>query len=276
MSAVGYCTLEDVRRALRKANLPGDIDQDNRIAIDAIVAETEPVEKSLKRHWYAPAGAGILNEADQIDIPTETRSRDDEYDIPTRSFLTTGSDDRSSYYPPTWVDYDPDDDPEPDYADMDGLSPKTVQGDYAAIELDRRDADAIEALHVRTTDGTYEDWVASDDYTEGSWPPSGEDYYLRVNNGGWSRLYLDVTNLLKTGKSDEYVLDSWANAVYLEWSYGHEGIPRNVRRAVALRAGAELVEDAVIEIPQNATVYNVETKAEKMREKADELLEVYR
>jgi len=156
---------------------------------------------------------------------------------------------------------------------MDGLAPKRVQGDYAAIELDSRDADAVEALHVRTADGTFEDWAASSDYTEGSWPPSGEDYYVRVNNGGWSRLYIDTSNLLVDG---EYVLDSWANAVYLEWSYGHEGIPRNVRRAVALRAGAELAEDAVIEIPQNATVYNIESKAEQMREKADELLEVYR
>ena len=55
-----------------------------------------------------------------------------------------------------------------------------------------------------------------------------------------------------------------------------EGVPRTVRRAVALRAGAELAEEAVIEIPSNTTLYNVETKADAMREKADELLEVYR
>ncbi len=245
----GYCTLEDVRRALRKANLPGDVSQDKQIAVDAIVAETEPLEKSLKRHWYAPTGADILNEATEIDIPTGPKTRDDEYSIPTSSAFVV---------------------------DDKGPAPKTSQRDYAKIDLDRRDAEAIEALHVRTENGTYEDWAASSDYTEGSWPPSGEDYYLRVNNGGWSRLYLDVTNFLEEDEDDEYVLDSWANAVYCEFSYGHEGIPRNVRRAVALRAGAELVEEAVIEIPQNATVYNIQTKADEMREKADELLEVYR
>ena len=244
----GYCTLEDLRRALRKANLPGDVSQDERIAIDAITSETEPVEKSLKRHWYATTGDQILDEATAIDIPTKAKSRDDEEDIPTASAFV--------------VD--------------DGPAPKTSQGDYAKVELDRRDAESVAALHVRQEDGTYVDWVASADYSEGSWPPSGEDYYLRVNNGGWSRLYLDVTNFLEPEEDDEYVLDSWANAVYCEFSYGHEGIPRNVRRAVALRAGAELAEEASISIPENTTLYNVETKADEMREKADELLEVYR
>jgi len=248
MSEVGYCTLDDVRRALRKAGLPGDVQQDERIAVDAITAETEPLEKSLKRHWYASTGDDILGEATAIDIPTAPKTRDDEHDIPTGAAQIVG---------------------EP-------ATPKTSQGDYAKLELARRDADAVGALHVRTSDGTYEDWVASDDYTEGSWPPSGEDYYLRVNNGGWSRLYLDTTNFLVEGEDDEYVLDSWANAVYLKFDYGHEGIPRNVRRAVALRAGAELVEEAVVQIPENATVYNVETKADEMRSKADDLLEVYR
>jgi len=275
MSAVGYCTLEDLRRALREASLPGDVDQDQRLAVDAITAETEWMEKTFKRHWYAPTGADILDEATAIDIPTSPKTRDDEEDIPTRAFLTTGTDDRSSYYPPAWVDYDPDEGAEPDCAEMDGLEPQTVQGDYAKIPLARRDGEAIDALYVRTADGTFEDWAGSADYSEGSWPPTGEDYYLRVNNGGWSRLYIDTMNLLKDGEDNEYVLDSFTNAVYVEWSYGYEGIPRNVRRAVALRAGAEFAEEATIQIPNNATVYNVETKADRMREKADELLEVY-
>ena len=277
MSSVGYCTLEDLRRALREADLPGDISQDKSIAIDAITAQTEPLEKELKRHWYAPDGAAILSEASEITIPTSTKSRDDEEDIPTRAFLTTGTDDRSSYYPPAWVDYDPDDDDEPDYADMDGLSPKTVQGDFAAIGLARRDADAVSALHVRQDDGTFVDWAASSDYTEGTWPPSGDaDFFLRVNNDGWSRLYIDTTNLLKDGEDDEYVLDSFANAVYLEWAYGHEGIPRNVRRAVALRAGSYFVDEAAMQIPDNSRIRSVESKAEQMERKADELLEVYK
>jgi hypothetical protein len=250
MANMGYCTLEDLRRALREAQLPGDIQQDTQIAVDAITAQTEWLEKTLKRHWYAPTEASILDEATEIDIPTGPKTRDDEEDIPTSSAVIIEDDS--------------------------GPSPKTSQGDYAKIGLARRDAEAIEALHVRTADGTYEDWAASSDYTEGPWPPSGEDYYLRVNSGGWSRLYLDSTNLLVDGEDDEYVLDSFATAVYVEFSYGHEGIPRNVRRAVAFRAASDFVDEAAVQIPENARVRSVESLADQMERKADELLEVYK
>ncbi|WP_229373342.1 hypothetical protein [Halobacterium sp. GSL-19] len=245
---MGYCTLEDVRRALREADLPGDVSQDKRIAVDAVTSQTEPLRKSLKRHWYAQEGARILDEASEITIPTSPKTRDDEYDIPTSAAWTV---------------------------DDGGPMPKTSQGSYAKIDLARRDAEAVSALHVRTEDGTYEDWAASADYTAGSWPPSGADYYLRVNNGGWSRLYLDTTNLLKDGEDDEYVLDSFANSIYLEWSHGHEGIPENVRRAVAFRAAADLTERPSFSIPDNSQVYGAESKAEDLREQADELLKVY-
>ena len=244
--STGYCTLEDLRRALQEADLPGDIQQDKQLAVDAITAQTEWLEKTLKRHWYEPSG---INEATEIDIPTSPKSRDDEYDIPTSSAVVV---------------------------DDDGPAPKTSQGTYAKIELARRDAGSISALHVRQGDGTFEDWAATSDYSEGSWPPSGEDYYLRVNNGGWSRLYLDTENFLEADEDDEYVLDSFANAVYLEWSYGHEGIPQTVRRAVAFRAASDFVEDAAMQIPDNAKVYNVETLADQFERKAEELLEVYR
>ncbi|WP_049979365.1 hypothetical protein [Halolamina rubra] len=245
----GYCTLEDLRIALQEAELPGDLSQDKQLAVRAIAAQTEPLEKELKRHWYAPSGADILDEATDIDIPTGPKTRDDEEDIPTGSAFLV---------------------------DDEGPKPKTSQGDYAKITLARRDAESIEALHVRQADGTYEDWAASSDYSEGSWPPSGEDFYLRVNNGGWSRVYLDTTNLLEEDEDDEYVLDSFANAVYLEWSYGHEGIPDNVRRAVALRAAAMFVDEAAIQIPDNVRVSSVDALADKFETRADELLEVYR
>ena len=248
----GYCTFEDLRSALAEENLPPEIQQDERLAVDAITSQTEWLEKTLKRHWYAPTGASIIDEASStpIDIPTEPKTRDDEYSIPTSSAIVV---------------------------DDDGPAPKTSQGDYAKIDLARRDGENITALHVRTEDGTYEDWAASADYSEGSWPPGGDvDYYLRVNNGGWTRLYVDVTNFLKPEEDDEYVLDSWANAVYLEWSYGHEGIPRTIRRAVAFRAASDFVEDAAMQIPENAKVRSVEALADKFERKAEELLEVYR
>jgi hypothetical protein len=241
---MGYCTLADVRRALQEKDLPGDISQDNQIAVDAITAQTEWLEKTLHRHWYEPGGIG---EADVIDIPTGPKTRDDEYDIPTSTAFVVG---------------------EP-------VMPKTSQGDYAMIELDRRDAESVSKLLVRTADGSFEDWTT--EYTGGSWPDAlGEDYYLRVNNGGVSRLYLDTTNLLKSGEGNEYVLDSYANAVYLEFSYGHEGIPQTIRRAVAFRAASDFVDEAAVQIPDNVRVRSVESLADQFERKAEELLEIYR
>jgi hypothetical protein len=242
----GYCTLEDLRRALREAELPGDLSQDTQIAVDAITAQTEPLEKSLKRHWYEPTG---ISEATAITIPTGTQSRDDEEDIPTGGAFVVG---------------------EP-------AMPKTYQGSYTRIELARRDVDTIAELLVRTADGSYEDWVASNEYSGGPWPSAlGQDYYLRINNGGWSHLYLETDNLLVDGEDDEYVLDSFANSVYVSYSYGHEGIPKTVRRAVAFKAASDFVQEAAVDIPDNARVYNVESLAEEFERKADELLEEYR
>jgi len=242
----GYCTLEDVRRALREAEFPGDIQQDQRIAVDAIAAQTEWLEKTLKRHWYAPTGADILDDASAIDIPTSAKSRDDEEDIPTGGAVLAGE----------------------------AATLKTSQGSYTAITLARRDAESVSELLVRTDDGSFEDWTQ--EYSGGSWPDAvGDAYYLRVNNGGWSYLYLDTENLLEEGEDDEYVLDSFANAVYVTYSYGHEGIPRNVRRAVAFRAASDFVEKAAVQIPENARVSSVEALADKFERKAEELLEVY-
>jgi hypothetical protein len=122
MANTGYCTLEDLRRALREASLPGDISQDKQLAVDAITAQTEWLEKKLKRHWYEPGG---IDEATEIDIPTEPKSRDDEYDIPTASAFVV---------------------------DDDGPAPKTSQGSYAKIRLARRQGAGIlpsqEASHL--------------------------------------------------------------------------------------------------------------------------------
>ena len=245
----GYCTLEDVRRALRQSDLPGDLSQDKQIAVDAVVAQTEELGKNLKRHWYAETGAAILDEATTVDIPTGPKSRDDEESIPTGGAFLAG----------------------------DAPEPKTWQGSYTRLDLDRRDAESVEELLVRDRDGGYTDWVTDTDYSGGTWPDAlGEDYVLRVNNGGYSVLYLDTENFLKEDEDDEYYLESFANAVYVTFSFGHSGIPQTFRRAVALRAAAEFTEEASVEIPENETVYGVETKADKMRDRAEELLEVYR
>ena len=278
MAPIGYCTLDDLRRALRKKNLPGDVSQEKQIALDAIYAETEPLEKRLKRHWYEP---NDISGANEVDIATTVNNRDDEHDLSTTGGTVHGASEDDRYRYRKNSDALLESGPRHERRRRDRRDPKQelrlafgeLQDDsvpaYTRIRLDRRDVQAINTLNVVNADGGFDDWVASNDYSGGVGNSHrGEDYWIRVNNGGWSELYLDVHAM-----DDD--LASLANAVYVDIDYGHEGIPRNVRRAVALRAGAELVEEAVIEIPNNATIYNVDTKAEAMREKADELLEVY-
>lgn len=247
--ATGYCTVPDVRRALQETEFSGALAQaNNQTVVDAITSQTEWLEKTTKRHWYEPSG---IDEDDHNLIPTGVKDRDDEEDIPTSAAFIAGED----------------------------PAPKTTQGSYAEIQLDRRDAESISQLLVRTGDGSFEDWVASNDYQGGTWPDAlGDDYYLRVNNGGWTSLYLDTANLLVDGEDDEYVLDSFANAVYVTYSYGHEGIPTNVRRAVAMRAAAQLLasdDEANLGIPETANLQTVETKVSALERQAEELLEVY-
>ncbi|GGO01805.1 hypothetical protein [Haloarcula pellucida] len=285
--ATGYCTTEDLRRALRKASLPGDVTQDTRIAADAIVSRTEWLEKTYDRHWYAPTGAAILDEASNVDIPTSTNTRDDEEDIPTHGGMVHGASENERYryrqnsdallesgprYERRRKHYqDPKEEIRIAFGRPESLEPPvddTVPA-YTRITLARKDAKAVNSLSVVNAEGAFDDWVASNDYDGGVGNTHrGEDYWVRVNNGGVSELYLDVHAM-----DDD--IPSFSDAVYVDFDYGHEGIPRTVRRAVANWAAADLVEEAVIEIPQNATVYNVETKADELERKAEELMEVY-
>lgn len=274
--ANGWCTLEDVRRALRKASLPGDVGQENQIAIDKIEAQTEPLEKVLNRHWYAESGDQILTEASSVTIPQSPLTRDDEHslpthggyvvgangDDPTRATATTGTVFASPPSGPAPKDEirvatgDPDDDTTPT---------------YTRLQLNRKDVDAVNSLHIANADGSYDDWVASNDYDGGVGFSShvGDDFYARVNNGGVSELYINIHSL-------DDGLFTLSNAVVVDFDYGHAGIPQNVRQGVANLAAAELVEEAVIEIPQNTTLYDIETKAEELRTTAyDQYLSVY-
>ncbi|OYR57713.1 hypothetical protein, partial [Halorubrum halodurans] len=202
---VGYCTVTDVRHALQETDFSGALGEGNNdVVVKAIASQTETLEKEFKRHWYEPDG---VDDDPQGLIPTEPKTRDDEEDIPTGGAHLVG---------------------EP-------VTPKTYQQGYTKIRLARRDAESVTQLLVATGDG-YDDWVASDEYDGGSFPDAlGDDYYLRVNNGGWSELYLKAEHFLD--EDGEPVVESFANAAYVFFEYGHEGIPDNVRRAVAMRAG---------------------------------------
>ncbi|WP_135830641.1 hypothetical protein [Halorussus halobius] len=279
--ATGYCTLEDVRRALRQASLPGDLSQDEQLAVDAIAAETEPLEKDLKQHYYEPDG---LDDADAIDIPTGPKTREDEHDLPTHGGMVHGASERDRYQyrknSDALLESDPRTgrqrreqrrEPKREIRISIGEYQDGYRDDrpaYTRITLDRRNVEAVNRLLVINSDGGYDDWTDGKEGGVGL-THRGADYWVRRNNGGVSELYLDVHAL-----DDD--IASLSNACYVEFSFGHEGIPRAVRRAVALRAGAEFAEEATIQIPDNATVYNVETKADRMREKASELLDEYR
>ena len=288
--ATGYCTTEDLRRALRSKNLPGDVAQDPKIAIDAIAGQTEWLEKRTDRHWYVPGGipgdtAGLF--------PTTANTRDDEHDIPTHAGFVHGDSEHDHHRlrenSDALLEAGPRYDrhrrhdthrkqeiriatgaPNALYPPIDETVPA-----YTRITFDRRYVTALNELSVINESGGYDDWVASSDYSGGVGNQyRGDDYWVRVNNSGVTELYLNVHAM-----DDD--IASFSNAVYVDIDYGYEASDgddtkiRNIRRAVALRAGAALAEEATIQIPENATLYNVETKAEEMRDRAAELLEPY-
>lgn len=267
----GHCTLEDVRRALREKDLPGDVSQDNDIAVDAIVSQTRWLEKTYSRHYYAEAGDNILNEASTITIPQSPKTRDDEHDIPSRAGEVIGAADPTGVSPESRTVFSTGPST-PAIKERIRLSTGDLDDDtiptYTRIRLERKDIDALNELHVVNEDGGYDDWVADSNYTGGVGTANrGDDYWARVNSGGVSELYLDVHSL-----DDD--IASLSNAVYVDYDFGRSGIPRNVRRAVAFRAAADLAEEAAVSIPENTTLYGVETKAEELRSQAEELLGV--
>jgi len=262
----GYCTIPDIRRALRSRNLPGDVEQDMDIAIDAIAAQTRTLEKELGRHYYEPGG---ISEDNEGLIPTAVNSRDDEHDLPSQGAAVFGATapNRVSPESRTVFSTGPSDDIKQRIRLATGDLDDDTTPTYARIRLARRNADAVNTLNVLTDNGGYDDWVASNDFSGGVGTSNrGDDYWVRINSGGVSDLYIDVHSI-----DDD--IPTLSNAIYIDFDHGRDGIPRNVRRAVAFRAAADLAEEAVIDIPQQATIYSIETKAEEMREQADRLLE---
>jgi len=265
----GYCTLDDVRRALRTAKLPGDIQQEQGIAIDAIAGQTEFIQKRYDHHWYEPDG---LDEDSVGLIPTSTEARDDEYDIYSHGATVMPSGKQSGETTSATGTVFSSGHQQSELKQRIRLSSGRLDDStvptYTRLTLARKDVQEITSLSVINADGRYDDWAADPAYSGGvGTPHRGEDYWVRVDSGV-SKLYLNVHSM-------DDGLPSLSNAVYAGIRYGHEGIPRTVRRAVAFRAAADLVEEAVVEIPQNATIYNVETKAEELRSQAEELLGEY-
>ncbi|SIS00342.1 hypothetical protein SAMN05421858_5118 [Haladaptatus litoreus] len=279
--ATGYCTHDDVRRALREASLPGDAQQDPQILTDAIVSQTEWFDETYGYHWYESGG---LAEDDEGIIPTGPNTRDDEEDIPTHGGFVHGASEFDRYRYRRNSDALLESGPLHDrrrrhdrhkkeeirlsFGDLHYPTDDSVPA-YCRITLARAYVDSLNQLLVVNEDGGFDDWVASDDYEGGvGIEHRGKDYWVRINSLGVSDMYLNVHSM-----DDD--LASFSDAVYVDFDFGKEGIPHNVRRAIANRAGSDMVEEAAIQIPDNSRLSNIDTKAEVMREKADELLEIY-
>lgn len=239
MTEIGYCTVDDVRRALQEKDLDGALaDASNQAVLDAITSQAEWLQETTNRHWYEPGG---LPEDSHGVIATDPLTHTaDEQDIPMSAILTAD----------------------------DTISPSTRIGSYTPVELFRRDVQTLTELLVLNDAGGFDDWVGDTAYTEGR----GEDYFLQVDDAdGWTTLYLDTDSL------DDDDLTDYRNAVVASYEYGIQGVSSTVRRAVALRAGAQLVldDDTEIGIPDAGQLVSLESKAQAMERQAEELLEIH-
>lgn len=238
MPDVGYCTSEDVASAMNEK----DIDNFTEPAkvTDAILGQTEWLQESTDRHWFT-------TETSPPDpLPTAPRTHaEDVLTVP------------ASPHPAPSQQYR--------HPDVGGLRyPRPVAGNYAAVDLGRRDVSEITELLVLDATGSPTDWTV--EKTEGR----GEDYYLQVDDShGVSTLYLSTTSLPAR--------QNWAEAVIASYEYGIEGVSDTVRRAVALRASAQLMldDDTDVAIPNDGQLISIETKADKMRREARDLLSIH-
>lgn len=246
--ATGYCSVEDVTHALQdrlEGSQPSPAD-----AVAAIAGESEWLRKQTKRHWYAPDYSGGGGSTATVDPPTAPITADAETcDIPETPHAPHGQimhDEERRY-------------------------PKTQRGYHARVTLDRRHADSLDELLVREG-SEYTDWVASSEKTAGR----GNDYYLETDpHTGRSVVWIDARTLVPA-------LD-YAGAVVATYTYGETGddsteIPDTISRAVALRAGAELVvpQDSNVQIPDSGNLTDVKTKADELRAEANRLLEPFK
>lgn len=280
----GYCTVDDVRRALQETVSKFDSgawgESSHQVVVDAITAQTEWLEKKTDRHWYAPNG---ITEDDEGLIATAPVTRDDEHDISTHAGFVHGASERDRRrlransdalleagprYERRRKHYrDPKQEIRLAFGD---LHDETIPA-YTRITFDRRYVQALNELHVVNENGAFDDWVADSAYDGGVGNTHrGKDYWVRINNSGVSELYLNVHSM-----DDD--IPSFSNAVYVDLDHGHEGLPQTIRRAVAFRAGAELLMDdrANLGIPADSQLVSTESKKQAMENKAEELLEVY-
>jgi len=239
--ATGYCTVEDVRRALRKNDLPGDATQDRDIVIDAIKGTTQWLQKTTDCHFYE--SGGISEDSDNL-VPTAVKSRGPEaHDIPST--------------------------PHPGHTVMrrsgNNRYAHKTHGPYCRVgPLEKRDADELTKLEIRDNAGDFTDWVADSGYS------AGDDYELFVEPGSApSRSYINIRATALPA------MELYNDAVRASYDYGENELPGTVRRAVAFKAAGELADDPAFDIPDTVQVQSVESLTDMFDRKAEEKLEPY-
>lgn len=257
----GYCTTDDVRRVFQDTQFSGVLGDNSRQAVvDAIAGQSQWLRKATNKHWYVSGG---VDEDDADLIPTSVRTRSDEYDLPTHGGYVAGAYDDSAgtWTATTGTVFDSrTSGPKPKhqvrlaFGDLDDSAIPA----YIRVRLTRKNVDALNELHVVNADGGFDDWVSSNDYAGGVGASNrGDDYWVQVNSGGVSELYIDAHAM------DDDVA-SFSNAVYVDIDYGDSDLPRGIRQAVAQLAAADLVQDDEfrVAIPDQGQLMSLESKAQ--------------
>lgn len=244
MTEIGYCTVPDVRRALQETGFSGALEADNnQTVVDAIASQSKWLQSTTDCHFYVEGGIG---EDDRGLIPTSASQRGpEEGDIPSTphsQHSTMFSSGRARY-------------------------PLKTHGPYCRVPLDKNDATAVTSLEIRDASGAFTDWVADDSKEEGT------DYRLYAEPGSApSPSYVDLH------ASSLPRLNHYDGAVRVSYEYGYDELPAAIRRATAMKAGAQLLapdDEANLSIPESANLQSVETKVQALERQAEELLEPY-
>lgn len=254
MNEVAYCEVEDVKNALQDKMRGSDPSVTQATA--AILAQGEWLRKVTKRHWFEPEGGD-----DDTIVNDGSTSTSDQ---------TTG--DVTLATTPFQVDGETCDIPSSPHAQPGQITshepreyPNPTRGNHSRVRLDRRDVSTLDALLVRSGD-EFEDWIADDSREEGR----AKDYYLDVDpHTGRSAVWINTRTIAPARSYD--------GAVVATYQYGQEGIPSTIRRAVALRAGAELYapQDSNVQVPDEGNLTNPKSKADELRQDARRLLKPY-
>lgn len=238
-----YCAPEDVRQALQERDLDGAI---SRVQVGPSIKSVSAwLRRRSRRHWYDSAASDAISTTPAT--ATEVRR-----DVPS----SPHAHDRQIHVAEPGVRY-----------------PVTHAGPYCKIPLPHGYVQSVSALRVRDRGGDVADWTGDPDKTEGR----GEDYYLVVDGAasyGRSYLYVRGTSL---GPRVDYT-----DVLTLDYEYGldaEDGIEGwdDVRRGVALAAGAQLVvdDDVLTALPDNGQLVGVDTQRQQLVDDAADLLDPY-